>query len=1208
MAKKGFTPIIGLAVVVALAMVAVFGAMSLAPTPVAAQVDGTGLCLGTDGGFIPDQGVALGSSERYSFEGCFAADDTNATGVRTSDPSIATAVLGDNGNDTAVGDILVTGVSLGTVTIEVATLGTGQKSFQLTVYNTGPMAEGTIPDQSIGISGVGSPGVDFRAFNLSKYFTGSDIEYTASSSDDNDVDAIITSDDMATTVAAEDGMYVRVTTLGIGGVAGDSVTVTITAKNSVEGETDEQRFKVYVDGAPSVLAEDEGGELETDDPANTQVGLDDLREGATRTIDVSDYFSGTRNMYTVHAATNGAAPARNIAVPTDAFGSNSVDAEIEEGTSMLKLTGTERGLATYVLVAAANGGGTDFVALKVRVTRNAAPERTVEVAGSIDLTGLPSFAQSSDDPGDSANYTVKFVVDDGDNEESTVLNTRQEDLIIEFHEDYSIPSSIRNTSVAITTEGGMYPVPGQNGNDSKIVTTRTFTPEDVTVDGEKVLISLGDMDEQDDRFDYDIDEGELITVHFRQSAGITNPTEFGGYNLVEIEFGDAGIKYNEDVDPATPVDFETKVVRKLTLSEGDGGLGDVITATGKGYKNGTTLTVFRDLMQVVMWNDPATSGVPSVANRVPLPPSMVKAYNDRMAVGAAMSPPAVYGNVPAGIIITDADGSASYTSRVNSATGVGGYAMAFNRNLDLGEDVLCVVGSIGSDDVGKCEFTVTHPTFSGGLNYVNAVDGRDGYDLTADDFLLKASITASPAGGSPGETIVIQVVDFPREQVISMVEISRRPLTCGGCGGSADSTGADNFQIVIPNWVKAGAQELRVTSGTGSSAVRATAVIDLLGPQINVTPGTVLANQRISLVGTGFSPSAVIANDEDPDEVAPPEISIGGRPIHESRINDGDSVKVDNGGNWSASVDLPLAEATTADGERALRVSDSRGRTGVAVVSIPARGVTVTPESGRVGTIAVVRGVGFPSKNDEGSSFNVQIVYDASNGNTTTVSAEPDASGRFETQLRIPTTAAIPSSNSIKVSFFDIDGVSVVTTVAHEVPEGIITLSETSGGPGSTVSVSGEGFKSFVPISLVKVGTLDVTPAPKPSTDGNGMMNFDILIPGLDVGIQTIEVSVGRTTSSTGFTVTESGVNPGDIKEVAPSLEDLGDNFVNIWNFNNDTKAWSFYDGQEGSDLTHMISGETYLIQIKSTVEVILNGDTRNLTCVGANCWNQIVW
>ena len=795
----------------------------------------------------------------------------------------------------------------------------------------------------------------------------------------------------------------------------------------------------------------------------------------------------------------------------------------------------------------------------------------------------PMFTPSSTDPGDSANYTVVFQID-----ENVIVNTRQNDLIIEFHEDYAIPSSIRNTSVAITTEGDSYPTASRGTTG-----TRTFTPEDVTVDGEKVLISLGDMDEQDDRFDYEVGDGEVVTVYFRQSAGITNPTEFGGYNLVGVTFGDVEVEYDEDVDPATPAGFETNIVRKIGLSDGDGGLGDVITATGKGFKNGTTLTVYRDLVDtVVMWDDNGDEALAedddtiTPTPRVPLLVAMKDDYDSD------------YGNVPwlPGEDVTNDDGE----------------LMAPNGELDPGEDELCVAAKISSDDVGRCEFTVTHPTFSGGLNYINAVDGRDGYDLSPADFLLKASITASPAGGSPGETIVIQVVDFPASMTIDLVQIARRTVT--GWSAAADATGADNFQIIIPNWVKGGSQELRVSTNIGTAAapdwVRASTNIDLLGPQINVTPGTVLANQRISLVGTGFSPSAIIANDDDPFEVAPPEVSIGGKPIHPTRINDGDPVRVDNGGNWSASVDLPLAEATTADGERALRVSDSRGRSGTVVVNIPTREVTVTPDSGRVGTIAVVRGTGFPSKNDEGSSFNVEIVYDASNGNTTTVSATPDSSGRFETQLRVPTTSAIPSSNSVKVSFRDADGVLVVTTVAHEVPEGIVTPSETSGSPGSTITVSGEGFKSFVPISLVKVGTLDVTPAPKPSTDGNGMMSFEIIIPGLDVGIQTIEVHVGRTTSSTGFTVTASGVSAGDIKPSAEAVEDMGDNFVRAFNFNNDTKTWTFYDPAAGdaSTLQNFITGESYWILIKATQEVILNRETRNLTCVDGNCWNQIVW
>ena len=42
--------------------------------------------------------------------------------------------------------------------------------------------------------------------------------------------------------------------------------------------------------------------------------------------------------------------------------------------------------------------------------------------------------------------------------------------------------------------------------------------------------------------------------------------------------------------------------RKISLDEDEGGLGDVITATGKGYKDGTTLTVFVDKLITVMWD------------------------------------------------------------------------------------------------------------------------------------------------------------------------------------------------------------------------------------------------------------------------------------------------------------------------------------------------------------------------------------------------------------------------------------------------------------------------------------------------------------------------------------------------------------------------------------------------------------------------------
>ena len=788
---------------------------------------------------------------------------------------------------------------------------------------------------------------------------------------------------------------------------------------------------------------------------------------------------------------------------------------------------------------------------------------------------LPKLTPGSTEPGDGTRYDIEFQTM-GD------VNTLTDELTIKL-EDFDLPSTIATRSVAIiVTDAGTK----ESSDSSDPNANRDFIPEDVTVSGSKIIITLGDMDKGDDNEDFGITGGSTIKVVLRQSAGISNPSEAKGYGPV-IELGDLKLDWedeNDDGDPMYP-GLVLKVPRIISLDEEDGGLGTVVNATGKGYKNGTSLIVFVDKLSPVMWDNTDDDR----DNMVPLPANMVEDYDMRVMMNSD------YGNVPAGTIPSD-DGMATYYDDDDNA-------LAPNRELDLGEDELCQVGSIGGDDTGTCEFTVTHPTFSGGINYINAVDGRSGYVDVGEDlgeFDLTASITASPDGGSPGEIMLIQVVDFPPGN-IKKIEIARTEY-CSGICGTVDRAGSGNFKVTIPNWVNGGTQELRVT---GEDDVKASTNVSLAGPQILVTPGTVLANQRISLVGTGFSP-----NSEIDDDVDLAKVSVGGDQISWGRVNEGEQVDVDSGGNWSASVDLPLTEATTAEGERVIRVTDSHGRSGTVMVNIPAREVTITPSVGRVGTIAVVRGSGFPSKNDEGTSFNVEIVYDASNDKTTTVSAVPDASGRFEVQLRIPTTAAIPSNNTVKVTFEDESDIAVVTTVAHEVPEGVITLSVTSGGPGSSVTVNGEGFKAFVPVSLVKVGTLDVTPAPKPSTDGNGMMSFPVIIPGLDTGIQTIEVNVGRTTSSTGFTVTESGVNPGDIKEVAVGLEPLGDNFVSIWHFNNDTKMWSFYSPalEEGNSLTHVITGETYLIRIKSTTEVILNNDTRNLTCVGDNCWNQLVW
>ena len=811
------------------------------------------------------------------------------------------------------------------------------------------------------------------------------------------------------------------------------------------------------------------------------------------------------------------------------------DLDVEGSASgyTAKVTGLDDG-DYFFWVAAVSGRG--VVGVPTQLT---GPTATTVNVG-------PTFEAQSNKPGSNTRYDISIPVTltaatdstEDDVTEDETFSTLTEEIVIEL-EDYTVPSSIAESSVAIRLETGSGASCGQVTTPATTCPVNTIA-DSVSVSGEKISITIGDWNK--DRTGGNANPntavvtGNAITIVLKQSAGIRNPTKFGEYGPV-IEVKATHNPSNKLVD----LDLSSRHViqRIVKLSEEDGGLGDVVMVTGSGFEKNVTVHFF------------------------------LNGYE---------------GHTP-------------------------------NMSLDSGEDILCSAQS-NADSIATCEFTVATPTFKRGTNYVNAVDG-DGNAGTFTDkgdqkFVLKPSISASPAGGSPGEIMQVQLVSFPLSGHISRITLSGDEI----CGPAADSDacqygnvggqGTASIPVTVPNWAVGGVQELRVWAGGENDSVNVT----IVGPRIIPTPQTVVANQRVSLVGTGFSPRAKIGDiDVTVSDPVKPEISIGGAPIGWSKVNDGRVVLVDDGGNWAASVDLPLVEATTGSGDRTIRITDSKGRTGSIDVTLAERSFDITPASGRVGTQAVVRGMGYPSKNDEGHSFTVDVIYKVQEGATARVSVVPDASGRFEVQLRIPTTASIPSTNQVEVSFdHEMGGTGVLENKQHFVPEGIIKLSATSGGPGTMVTVSGEGFKTYVPVEQVKIGTIEITPSPKPNTDANGMMTFDVLIPGLDVGIQTIEVKVGGTTSSTGFTVTESGINPGNIVEVGPGLEDLGDNFVNIWHFNNDTKAWSFYDGMEGSDLTHLITGETYLMQIKSTIEVILNGDTRNLTCVGANCWNQIVW
>lgn len=738
-----------------------------------------------------------------------------------------------------------------------------------------------------------------------------------------------------------------------------------------------------------------------------------------------------------------------------------------------------------------------------------------------------------------------------------------EDFIrMELHEDIRVPRGINPAAVQVA-----YHKEGVNGQDDMrgfgtatgVELTDHTDPRRPTVITIYPAVRVSGSNSPGP-----IPGGSKVTVTFTKNAGIRNPTEGGAYSwkvwtskdrkqvpAAHPDYYPTDRELPEDslllaFQKSSPEDVSTGLLvdREIQLSKEEAGRGERITVISRGYKNGTTLTVWRD---------------------------------------------------------ANADG-----------------------NLDSGESSLCDT-MVLANDIGYCSFTISVPPFvhgpgscadaEKGCNLINARDGYGGTSViygedgpapedTPQILELVGTIKASNVQG-PGGNIQVQLTDFPKG-VISSVDIGGVPVEIDEL--RVGDSGSLYFSIAVPNETRLGRQSLQVVVErdeplNGERTYSRSVVVVITHPTttVRIFPETVLPNQRVSLWGNGFS---------DGTDVSIEQVSVGGFDLAPARIDGGSgSIELSRDGSWSASLDLPIVESTTEEGVYSLRVEDSRGRFGMVEFTVPSREVTVSPIWSRPGTLVTVEGTGFPVRNDNGSSISILIRYESSAG-VTIASAHADAAGKFSQEVLVPLKTPLPSSNFIRVEFKDDQGKSVITTARHEVPAATVALDPVSGPPGTPVTLTGTGFRRYARVDSMTIGSIDVSPGTGLATDESGDFEARFLAPGIGLGRQAVVVSVAGVTASVSFEIKQSGVPPGGEAPVSTALEALSDNLVAIFHFNDDTKVWSFYEPgyEDAGDLRHLITGESYWIQVRSTAEALLNGETRQLTCLSNNCWNQVVW
>ena len=392
--------------------------------------------------------------------------------------------------------------------------------------------------------------------------------------------------------------------------------------------------------------------------------------------------------------------------------------------------------------------------------------------------------------------------------------------------------------------------------------------------------------------------------------------------------------------------------------------------------------------------------------------------------------------------------------------------------------------------------------------------------------------------------------------------------------------------------------------------------ITVAGSELTSSASAVLPNESITISGNGYgSQTCIDVADITLDNVA---VQVDSESTIRCTFSNGDTytgVEVSNSGQFVATItlwpeDQSAANPTLISGSHELTVEDSQGFTGSTRLTIAEPTISVLPDVVGPRDYVVISGENWPVDNTDNSNSGLINIEISEGGRTRSYSVYSDNTGRFTIEHRVSKDVAIPSTNQVKGDYGDGE---IVEVGNFAVPAATVMVTPGSAQPGDMVSLSATDMPVYASADYVKIGGT-VFDDPGANTDIDGNITIEgILVPGLDPGTYSVVINVDGTVAIGEVEVLAEDSAAGAGAALPDALMDLGDSLVRVFHFNGVDKSWDFYDPRSDfadlNTLTTMVNGEPYWILVSEGQEdVVLNNRARTLTCVGGDCWNQIVW
>ena len=726
-------------------------------------------------------------------------------------------------------------------------------------------------------------------------------------------------------------------------------------------------------------------------------------------------------------------------------------------------------------------------------------------------------------------------------------------IVLYLEDDYQEPSTIPAGSVYFVAE----PPSAPTGNGARVYTI--ITPKidtDAYFDADKDDISIRVFIPDMCTNATDACEGpngpmvgQKLTMVVEDSSGIRNPTEAGSHSAAYAILGPTD---SVPGPAAVAKDFELLTLPKIGLSDVDNIRGYELTITGSGFNNGTSASAY--------------------------------------VLQAASAP---------------ADCAALVANSASTKIGS---------------------GLVATDDTVVITAEVTVPTFgAGNINQICMVDGENRYSSDIDDFKLEPSIKVVPNEVNSGDTVNVFAQDYPagsggfvelklagqvvHSPTVSTVAVRSTSLTDGAATATFDVPGSVGGKPLQ------GTVRVDATWGTTTEDTK----ITVAGSELTPSVSEVLPNESITISGNGYgSQTCINVAKITLDNVA---VQVDSESTIKCSTGTGDSattfdaVEVSNSGQFVATItlwprDLTSSNPTLTSGSHELRVTDTQGFTGSSRLTIEGTTIAVLPDVVGPRDYVAITGENWPVDNSNNSNSGLIKIEISEGGRTRSYSVYADNRGRFNIEHRVSKDVAIPSTNQVKGSYGDGEIVEVGNFV---VPAATVTVTPSSAQPGDQVSLSATDMPVYASADYVKIGGT-VFNDPGANTDIDGNITIDgVLVPGLDPGIYSVVINIDGTVAIGELEVLAEDSARGAGAELPGALEPLGGNLVRVFHFNGVSKAWDFYDPRpdfaELNTLTTLVNGEPYWILVsEGQNDALLNNKSRDLTCVGGDCWNQIVW